>query len=199
MLDNERSRGLVGVIVNPIARGLLRLHCTASGVTVAGSVGAIAVSVLCIAQGRFLLATLLMIPLAGADLLDGTMARLSGTTSRWGSFLDSTTDRITDGAIFAAFAWWAMGVDRRLALAFLVALIAGFVTSYARAKAESLGIECKVGIAERAERVAGVMGAAGLAGLGVPYVLPAMAYVIGVLTCVTVWQRMSLVHRVLAA
>ncbi len=198
MLDNARSRGIVGVVVNPVARGLLRIGLTPSAVTILGSLGAVVVSVLCIAQGRFVTAGLLMIPLAGADLLDGTMARLSNTVSPWGSFLDSTTDRITDGAIFGAFVWWAVDHDRRLAVAGLVALTAGFVTSYARAKAESLGIECKVGIAERAERVAGMIGAAGFWALGVPYLLPAMFYTIAFASCITVWQRMALVHRTLA-
>lgn len=199
MLDNARTRAIASVIVDPVARGLLALRLTPSAVTVLGSAGAIAVSILLIAKGSFLTAALLMLPLAGADLLDGTMARLSGTVSRWGSFLDSTTDRITDGAIFGAFTWWAMDQDVRLAFAGFVALVAGFVTSYARAKAESLGIECKVGVAERAERVGGIIGAAGLAGLGVPYILPAMFYLLAVLSCITVWQRMALVHRSLAA
>lgn len=198
MLDNQRVRSAVGHIVEPVAKGLLAMRATASGVTVAGSIGAIAVSVFLIAHGHFLAAVLLMIPLAGADLLDGTMARLSGTSSRWGSFLDSTTDRITDGAIFSAFTWWAMATDGRLAVACFVALVSGFVTSYARAKAESLGVECKVGIMERPERVAGIMAAAGLSGLGVPYLLPAAIYAIALLSCVTVWQRVSLVRRALA-
>lgn len=198
MLDNARVRRAASTVLDPVARGLLRLHATPAGVTIAGSVGAILVSALLIARGEFLPAALLMLPLAGADALDGTMARIGGTVSRWGGFLDSTTDRITDGAIFASFAWWAIDIDRRLAVAALVALIAGFVTSYTRAKAESLGVECKVGVAERPERVGGVMVAAGLAGLGVPYILPAGIYVIAMLSCITVWQRAALVHRALA-
>lgn len=198
MLDNARSRDIASRFVDPVARALLAMRCTPSGVTIVGSIGAIAVSVFLIAPGHFLAATLLMFPLAGADLLDGTMARLSGTSSRWGSFLDSTTDRITDGAIFSAFTWWAMRVDTRLAVACFIALVAGFVTSYARAKAESIGIECKVGIAERPERVGGIMAAAGLAGVGVPYILPAAISLIAVLSSITVWQRMALVHRALA-
>ncbi len=198
MLDNARVRRAASRVLDPVARALLRLHATPAGVTIAGSVGAILVSVFLIARGMFLPAALLMLPLAGADALDGTMARIGGTASRWGGFLDSTTDRITDGAIFASFAWWAIDVDRRLAVAALIALIAGFVTSYTRAKAESLGIDCKVGVAERPERVGGIMVAAGLAGLGVPYVLPAGLYIIALLSCVTVWQRTSLVRRSLA-
>lgn len=197
MLDNARSRSLAAHIVDPVARVLLRTGLTASSVTVLGSLGSVAVSVLLIAQGAFVPAFLLMVPLAGADLLDGTMARISGTSGPWGAFLDSTTDRITDGAIFSAFVWWAATHDTALAGAALVALVAGFVTSYARAKAEAMQVECKVGIAERAERVGGIMAAAFLAGLGVPYILPTTIWLLAVLSTITVWQRMAVVRRAL--
>jgi CDP-diacylglycerol--glycerol-3-phosphate 3-phosphatidyltransferase len=197
MLDNERTRSIAAHIVDPIAKGLLRIGLSASAVTVLGSIGSVLVSALLIAQGRFVLAFVLMVPLAGADLLDGTMARISGTSGPWGSFLDSTTDRITDGAIFAAFVWWALDESPLLAVVAMVALVAGFVTSYARAKAESLGIDCKVGVAERPERVGGIMTAALLAGLGVPFVLPATIWLLALLSSITVWQRMAVVHKAL--
>lgn len=197
MLDNARSRSIAAHVVDPVAKSLLRIGLTASAVTVLGSLGSILVSVFLVAQGRFVLAGVLMVPLAGADLLDGTMARIAGTSGPWGAFLDSTTDRITDGAIFAAFVWWALDSSSALAVAAMVALIAGFVTSYARAKAESINVECKVGVAERAERVGGIMGAAFLAGLGVPYVLPAMIWLLAALSSITVWQRMAVVRKAL--
>lgn len=197
MLDNARSRSIAAHLVDPIAKALLRIGLTASAVTVLGSIGSILVSAFLVAQGRFVLATLLMVPLAGADLLDGTMARISGTSGPWGAFLDSTTDRITDGAIFAAFVWWASGRSAPLAVAAMVALIAGFVTSYARAKAESINVECKVGVAERPERVGGIMGAAFLSGLGVPYILPGMIWLLAILSSITVWQRMAVVRKAL--
>ena len=197
MLDNSRSRALAAHLVDPVAKGMLRLGLSASAVTVLGSMGSVLVSAVFVAQGQFVLAAILMLPLAGADLLDGTMARISGTSGPWGAFLDSTTDRITDGAIFAAFVWWAHDQSAALAVAALVALIAGFVTSYARAKAESLHVECNVGIAERPERVGGIMAAAFLAGLGVPYILPFMIWLLALLSSVTVWQRMNLVRKAL--
>lgn len=197
MLDNARSRSIAAHLVDPIAKALLRIGLTASAVTVLGSIGSILVSAFLVAQGRFVLATLLMLPLAGADLLDGTMARISGTSGPWGAFLDSTTDRITDGAIFAAFVWWASERSAPLTVAAMVALIAGFVTSYARAKAESINVECKVGVAERPERVGGIMGAAFLSGLGVPYILPGMIWLLAILSSITVWQRMAVVRKAL--
>ncbi len=197
MLDNQRARAVVAHIIDPPARALVAMGLSASAVTIISSIGSILVSGLLISQGRFVLAFVLTMPLLAGDLLDGTMARMTGTTGPWGSFLDSTTDRITDGAMFAAFVWWAARESDALAVAAFVALIAGFVTSYARAKAESIGVQCNIGIAERAERVLGVMGAALLQGLGVPYVLPAMLWVLAALSSFTVWQRMNLVHKAL--
>lgn len=184
-------------VIDPPARALIALGLSASAVTIISSTGSILVSAFLISQGRFILAFVLTMPLLAGDLLDGTMARMTGTTGPWGAFLDSTTDRITDGAMFAAFVWWAARENDALAVAAFVALIAGFVTSYARAKAESIGVPCNIGIAERAERVLGVMGAALLQGLGVPYVLPAMIWLLAGLSSITVWQRMNLVHRAL--
>lgn len=198
MLDNARSRAIAAHVLDPIARGLLAMRFSASAVTLLGAAGSVAVAITCIAHGRFLLAAALMLPLAGADAIDGTMARIAKTQGPWGSFLDSTTDRFTDGAIFGAITWWFMQQgDSGSAVAAFVGMIAGFATSYIRAKAESLGVECKVGIAERPERVGGVMLGVLLAGLGFEVMLPVLVYVVAGLSCVTVVQRMRVVHRAL--
>lgn len=198
MLDNERSRSAARVIVDPIAKLLLAMRITPSMITVFGAVTTTTVAITCIAQGRYLLGAVLTFLFAGADAVDGTMARLSGSVSRWGSFLDSALDRVTDGAIFAALVWWFMSVgDQPAAIAALVALIAGFVTSYVRAKAESLSVECKVGIAERPERVGGVMLGLFLAGIGFESMLVVMVYVVAGLSCITVGQRFVVVRRAL--
>ena len=198
MLDNARSRAIAAHVLDPIAKGLLAMRFSASAVTLLGAAGSVAVAITCIAHGRFLLAAALMLPLAGADAIDGTMARIAKTQGPWGSFLDSTTDRFTDGAIFGAITWWFMQQgDSGSAVAAFVGMIAGFATSYIRAKAESLGVECKVGIAERPERVGGVMLGVLLAGLGFEVMLPVLVYVVAGLSCVTVVQRMRVVHRAL--
>lgn len=195
MLDNPRSRAIASHVLDPIARVLLALRLTASSITLLGGVGAIAVAVLLIARGQFLLASVLMLPLAGADAIDGTMARLAGTQSRWGSFLDSTTDRLTDGAIFAALAWWFLkSGDDMSALAAFVTLIAGFATSYIRAKAEALNVECKVGIAERPERVGGAALGMFLSGIGFATMLPILVWLVAALSCITVGQRIAVVR-----
>lgn len=199
MLDNAKSRSVAAHVLDPIARVLLAMRLSASAVTILGAIGSIVVAVTCVAHGRFLLAAVLMFPLAGADAIDGTMARIANTQGPWGSFLDSATDRFTDGAIFAAIAWWFMTQDQQpIAIAALVGMIAGFATSYIRAKAESLGVECKVGIAERPERVGGVMLGVFLAGIGFDVMLPVAVYVIAALSCITVAQRFAVVHRALA-
>ena len=93
-----------------MARGLLRVGITPDAVTVAGTVGILVASALA-AFGHFLVATIIATLSAFTDILDGSMARARGTTSAFGAFLDSTMDRVADGAIFAALAYWAFTND----------------------------------------------------------------------------------------
>jgi CDP-diacylglycerol--glycerol-3-phosphate 3-phosphatidyltransferase len=124
------------------------------------------------------------------DLLDGMIARLTGTPTRFGAFLDSTIDRFSEGVVFAAigyrFALEGAAIDAGVVV---VALLGSFLVSYTRAKAEGLGVECKVGIATRAERV--VLVAVGLvAGL-----LTQVIYLVALLTAITIVQRVMRVRR----
>ena len=109
------------------------------------------------------------------------MARTLGTSSRWGSFLDSTLDRLGDAAIFAGLAIWLFGGgdDRLLAYVALWALVMGSVTSYARAKAESLGMQAKGGIAERSDRLVAVLVMTGLSDIFDPPILLTLVLVGG--------------------
>src|SRR4051812_14526919 len=97
--------GLVRV-VEPIARGLLRVGVTPNAVTVAGSIGVMIGSFGFTARGHFIIALFITTICALTDLLDGTMARLRGTTGKWGALLDSTMDRLSDSSVFAAAAYW---------------------------------------------------------------------------------------------
>jgi CDP-diacylglycerol--glycerol-3-phosphate 3-phosphatidyltransferase len=180
------------------AKGLLRLGFTPNAVTIIGSVGAIAAAVWFFPKGghNLFIGTLVVAVFTLTDMLDGTMARLSGKASRFGAFLDSTLDRVVDAAIFGSLAWGLIDVDRQTALAAFVCLAVGAWVPYARARAEGLGIEAKVGIAERADRlvVGGI--AAVLVGLGLPlailtYTLWALALAAGI----TVVQRGAVVAR----
>jgi CDP-diacylglycerol--glycerol-3-phosphate 3-phosphatidyltransferase len=131
-----------------------------------------------------------------SDLLDGTMARMSGRSGPWGAFLDSTLDRVADGAIFGGVVLGlAHAGDMLSAAAALLALVGGGVVSYAKARAESIGVECNVGIAERAERIIVLLLAVFLTGLGVPYVLPVAVWLLAALTWITVGQRILHVRR----
>jgi CDP-diacylglycerol--glycerol-3-phosphate 3-phosphatidyltransferase len=121
-----------------------------------------------------------------------------GTSSRWGSFLDSTLDRLGDAAVFAGLAIWFFegGDDRLLAYVTLWALVMGSVTSYTRAKAESLGMQAKGGIAERADRLVALLVVTFFADLlDLPVLLAIVLWALAVASTITVAQRMVLVRR----
>ena len=133
-----------------------------------------------------------------SDLIDGYMARATGVSSKWGAFLDSTLDRIGDAAIFGGLACWFFGGgdDRVLAYVTLWAMVMGSVTSYARARAESLGMEAKGGIAERSDRLVSVLAMAGLSDIfDLPILLTVTLWALAVASTVTVLQRMLSVRR----
>jgi len=180
------------------AKGLLRLGVTPNAVTVTGSLGAIAAALWFFPKGGHNLfwGTLVIAAFTFADMLDGTMARLSGKASRFGAFLDSTLDRVVDATIFGSLAWGLIYVDRITALAAFVCLAVGSFVPYARARAEGLGIEAKVGIAERADRlvVGGI--AAVLVGLGLPLaILTYTLWALALAAAITVVQRGTVVAR----
>lgn len=190
MLNNADARKVVSGILLPPARLLIRLRVSPDAITVLGTLAAVITALICFPQGYFVAGTLLITFFALADLLDGTMARLLGTSGPWGNFLDATLDRIADGAIFAGFIWWALNNDNVwVGVAAALALVTGQVTSYAKARAEAVGATANVGIAERAERLIIILAAAFFTGLGVPYVLPIALWVIGGLGVITVVQR----------
>ncbi len=196
MLNNASARAVVGHAIDPVARGLLRLHVSPDAVTVAGTVGASAAGLWFYPRQQWAIGTLVILLFAFSDLLDGTMARMSGRQGPWGAFLDSTLDRVTDGLLFGAVALGFVAAgDRLTAAVAIVCLVGGAVVSYAKARAESVGAECNVGIAERAERLIIAGAAALLYGLGVPYILPAALWLLAALTWFTVGQRMLHVRK----
>ena len=154
MLDNQKSRSIAAKIVDPIAKGLLNIGLSANAVTVIGASLSSAIALLTIPQGNFRLALALLMPLVAADLLDGTMARLSNSVSRKGAFLDSVMDRVTDLSLLSAYVLWSISKEDLLLTNLLLLCIAtSAVIPYIRAKAESIGIDCKVGVLERGERI----------------------------------------------
>ncbi len=190
MLNNADARKVVSAILLPPARLLIRLHVSPDVITVLGTLAAVVTALVCFPQGYFIAGPLLITFFALADLLDGTMARLAGTSGPWGNFLDATLDRVADGAIFGALIWYALNVDDVwIGVAAALALVTGQVTSYAKARAEAVGATANVGIAERAERLIIILLATFLTGFGVPYVLPIALWLIGVLGVITIFQR----------
>ena len=98
MLNNAAARKVMSGVIEPPARLLLRMHVSPDAVTIAGTVAAVATALICLPQGWFVAAVLILLVIAMSDLLDGTMARLAGTSGPWGNFLDATMDRLADGA-----------------------------------------------------------------------------------------------------
>ena len=145
-------------LLAPVAELLLRLGVTPDAVTLVGTLGVSAGALVFFPQGELWIGVLIITPFAFSDLIDGYMARSSGNSSRWGAFLDSTLDRIGDAAIFGGLVlYFAIRDDMLMACVALYCLVMGSVTSYARARAESLGMRAEVGIAERADRLVAVL------------------------------------------
>lgn len=196
MLNQTNARSVAAKVVDPVARTLLRLHITPDMVTVVGTVAVSAAALWFFPDGRFVPGVLIIFLFVFSDMLDGTMARMSGRSGPWGAFLDSTLDRVADGFVFASLLIWAVQSQSTATVAAaVICLVSAITISYAKARAQSLGMTCNVGIAERTERLFLVMFAAFLAGLGVPYVLPAALWVLAVLGVITVVQRFATVAR----
>jgi CDP-diacylglycerol--glycerol-3-phosphate 3-phosphatidyltransferase len=197
-----RTSGRAGVrrYVDAAAKAFILVGVSANAVTVAGTAVVVAASVLLLARGE-LLAGLIVVALSVlTDMLDGAIARIKGTTSRYGALLDSTCDRLADGAIFAGLAYWLLAEDRGLGCALaLWTLIASQMVSYVKARAESLGAECNVGIAERPERLIIAALAVLVEILGVPWSLEVGMGLLAVLASITVVQRLWHARTVLNA
>ncbi|QSB16922.1 CDP-alcohol phosphatidyltransferase family protein [Natronosporangium hydrolyticum] len=185
-----------GRIVEPLARGLLRLGITPDAVTVFGTLGVLVGAIGFAARGHLVVAALFVAVFALVDTLDGAMARLRGYSTRFGAFLDSSMDRVADAAIFGALAYWfASQQEPATLVAVLICFGAAQITSYVKARAQSLGFDCDVGLAERAERLV-LIGVGALAtGFGVGWALPAALWLLAAAALFTVGQRMVHVYR----
>ena len=195
---NRHARGFFTGLFSPLARFLLRVGVSPDAVTVVGTAGVVLGALILYPLGQLWWGSLLIAVFALSDVVDGIMAREQGRSGPWGNFLDSTLDRLADGAIFAGVAIWffTSGENIAIAIASLACLVLGMVVSYARAKAESLGFYANVGIAERAERLISVLLVTGLTGLGLPPVVLLVTLVmLAAATAVTVVQRMAAVRE----
>lgn len=195
---NRHARGFFTALFSPLARFLLKVGVSPDAVTAVGTAGVVLGALILYPMGQLWWGSLLIAVFALSDVVDGIMAREQGRSGPWGNFLDSTLDRLADGAIFAGVAIWFFmgGANSAIAIAAVACLILGMVVSYARAKAESLGFYANVGIAERAERLISVLLVTGLTGLGLPPVVLLVTLVmLAVATGITVVQRMAAVRE----
>ncbi|PSL53456.1 CDP-diacylglycerol--glycerol-3-phosphate 3-phosphatidyltransferase [Saccharothrix carnea] len=193
---NIFARASVSRVTDPIGAWLLRRGLTPNAVTVLGTVGSVAASLWFIPRGQLFTGAALVTAFVLFDLIDGAMARAQGGGTKFGAVLDASCDRIADGALFAAIAWWAFGAgEHGLAAATLVSLVGAQVTSYVKARAEASGLSADGGLAERAERFIVALVGVGLHGLGVPYILPVALYLLAALVTITVLQRILAVSR----
>jgi CDP-diacylglycerol--glycerol-3-phosphate 3-phosphatidyltransferase/CDP-diacylglycerol--inositol 3-phosphatidyltransferase len=187
-----------GVMLAPFINLFIRLGVSPDAITVVGTVGVSAGALAFFPQGLLWQGVLVVTAFVFSDLVDGAMARKLGRTSSFGAFLDSTLDRVADAAIFGGmalyFAWQTE--DRLYLVVSLVCLTMGSVTSYARARAESLGYDAKTGLAERPDRLVGLLVPTFFGDLlGVPVVYEVALWLIAVLSTVTVVQRILKVRR----
>ena len=193
----ERFRGLSAALLAPLVRLLLRLGVSPDVVTVAGTAGVVLAALVCFPQGWLWQGALVVTLFVLSDMLDGQMAKVSGQATSWGAFLDSTSDRLGDAAVFGGvllYFTYQEGSTVWGAVA-LAGLVFGQWTSYVKARAESLGFTCSGGLAARADRLVIILLGTLLAGLGVPYVLEAAVALLAVASMITVVQRILQVRR----
>jgi CDP-diacylglycerol--glycerol-3-phosphate 3-phosphatidyltransferase len=188
----------------PVGRVLARTPVTPNAITVIGTVGVVVCALALYPTGHLFLGALGCAIFVLFDMLDGALARVTGTSGPFGAFLDSTLDRVADAAIFGGLACYFVlhghgRGDRILAAVALFCLVSGALVSYVKARAQSLGLNGDVGIAERPERMVIGLVAIGLSGLGVPYVLPVGLWLLAAVSAVTFGQRMLAVRRSAAA
>lgn len=190
------GRAQIARVVNPAGRALVRAGVSPDVVTVLGTCGVLVGSLVFVTRG-YLFTGLVIITLSVlTDMLDGAMARARGYSTPFGAFLDSTMDRIADASIFGAVAFWLGNTGHPWpAAAALICLAAGQVVSYAKARAQSVGIDCNVGIAERAERLVVIGIGSLLHSVGVPYAMDVALWLLAALSLFTAGQRIVHVYR----
>jgi CDP-diacylglycerol--glycerol-3-phosphate 3-phosphatidyltransferase len=182
-------------LLTPVGEALARTPVTPNALTVTGTAGVTAGALWLFPTGHLFAGTMVCTGFVLADMLDGALARVKGTSGRWGAFLDSTLDRIGDAAVFSGLAIWLVRTHQgALACVALFCLVAGGLVSYAKARAEGLGLRADVGVAERSERLLIALVAAGLTGLGVPFVLAIGLWALAVLSAITFGQRVAAVR-----
>ena len=189
----ESVRGILA----PVVRLAIALHLTPNTITVIGLIITIVASAL-VAGGWLLVGAAVLTAGSLLDAVDGALARAQGGGTAFGGFLDSTLDRASEAILFVGIAtWFLLALDEPMlpVLAVLVAMTASFLVSYARARAEAMGLDATVGLAQRTERLVLAIAGVALAGLGFTSLLIATVVLIAALSVATVIQRIWHVWR----
>ena len=202
---NKYARVFFTRVLTPFAAFLIRKGVSPDAVTLIGTAGVVAGALVFYPRGEFFWGTVVITLFVFSDLVDGNMARQMGRSSRWGAFLDSTLDRVADGAVFGGLAMWyaGHGDDLVLCAVSIFCLASGQVVSYTKARGEAIGLPVNVnGLVERAERLVITLVLCGLAGFhhtfgvpGIQVLLPIALWVVAAGSLVTLVQRVVTVRR----
>jgi len=193
----QRSlRDPVAKIIAPLVKTLIKMRVSANQISAIGGLGSVVSALYFFSNGRFFIGVIWVSVFVAFDLFDGAVARASNKgISKWGALLDSTLDRLSDGAIFIGALMYFIDQNDPLVPVLLVATFASFMVSYIKARAESLLIKCEGGLAERGERVIIILTAYGLHGLGVNYAMAVGIWLLALISVFTMIQRMMIVYK----
>ena len=200
----QHGRGLTRALLTRPALAMARAGITPNMLTVAGTVASMGAAVATLTRGHFIAGPPLLAVVLVGDSFDGVLARATGRTSVFGAFLDSTLDRLADGAVFASLAAWAaltmtsdsVALRTVTVVLALVCVVLAATVPYARARAESIGATASVGIAERTDRLVVALVATFAVGLGAPqWVLSAALGYVALASFITVLQRIVAVRH----
>jgi len=197
-LLNRLARAGITKLFTPVAKFFVRLGISPDAVTIVGTLGVMVGALGFYPRGELFWGTMVITAFVFSDAIDGIMARLLVRPSKWGAFLDSTLDRFADAAIFGGLVLWGYGVGQAPLIGHfaLASLILGSIVPYARARAEGLGMNAAVGIAERADRLVVALVMTGFTGLGMPeIVLTVTLGLLSVAAFITVIQRVLVVRK----
>lgn len=189
------GRKPAAVVVEPMARGLLKVGLTPNVTTLAGTALTMLSSMVLIPTGHLVWAAVLSLFFAAFDMVDGTMARLGGGGTAFGATLDASCDRLTDGALFGAITIWLIYVADAAPInvaASLAVIVLSQTISYIKARGEAGGLKIDGGLIERPERLILGLGGIALEGFGVPHAVVVSLWILLVGSVITVVQRLLL-------
>lgn len=182
-------------LFSPLIQALARTPVTPNMITVAGTVGVSAACLGLFPIGETFPGAATATVFVFTDMLDGQLARIKGSSGKFGAFLDSTMDRVADASVYGGITIWFMRSDHLLAVVSLFCLACGLCVSYVKARAEGLGLNADVGLIERPERLLIGLTGIGLSGLGVPYVMAIAMWAVAAGSAYTLYQRIYAVHK----